>query len=62
MCLCHPQLQEGQAKETRNFQQINLRGCPRNLPSPTLNADAKKPNGNAPIPNDIWKPPSKPKP
>lgn len=31
------------------------------LPSLMLNAVAKIPNGKAPIPNDIWKPPS-PKP
>jgi len=29
--------------------------------SPKLNVEANNPNGNAPIPNDIWKPPSKPK-
>lgn len=29
--------------------------------SPKLKVDAKRPNGNAPMPNDIWNPPSKPK-
>lgn len=30
---------------------------PRGSP-PTLNVEVNIPNGNAPIPNDIWKPPS----
>lgn len=33
------------------------------LASPKLNEEVKNPNGKAPIPNDMWKPPSpNPKP
>lgn len=35
----------------------------RNSNLPKLKVDAKKPNGKAPMPNDIWNPPSaKPNP
>ena len=47
----------------RNWSSANsgLWGEGAGRPSPKLNVEAKKPKGKAPIPNDMWNPPS-PKP
>lgn len=37
-------------------------GAGLGLASPKLNVDVKNPNGKAPMPNDMWKPLSPPKP